>query len=324
MAILGIDEVGRGPLAGPLVVGAVILPEHDGADAPGWISELNDSKKLTVKKREKLNEIILKEASATGLGWVSAEEIDEVGIGEALRLATRRVVKSVQGLHVPFFKIVIDGKINFLSGTALEKYVVTIPKADFLVKEVSAASIIAKVARDKYMCELASKYPQYGFEKHVGYGTAKHMKAIFKYGICPEHRKCFEPIKSIVGFERLGDAGGVVKNTTLVGRKGEDAVCEYLISHGHEIVVRNFKTKVCEIDIVSVCGSNLYFTEVKTRGNDGFGGGLGVINQKKLDKMKFAVEVFLKAKPAYKKYDPLLAVASVDGKYKVLDWIIIR
>ena len=315
--ILGIDEVGRGPLAGPLVVGAVILP----ASRPDWVADLRDSKKLSVKKREELSELILAECSC-GLGWVSASEIDEIGISKALSLACSRAVKSVQKLHTPFSEIVIDGKVNFLKGTALENFVSTMPKADDLVKEVSAASIIAKVARDHYMYELDSKYPGYGFSSHVGYGTAKHMVAISELGISPEHRKSFEPIKSMVGFERPSD--GVVKNTTKIGSKGEDAVCEYLRERGHKLQARNFKTKFCEIDIVSVCGSNLYFTEVKTRRNADFGGGLTAINKKKLDKMKFASEVFLKARPEYQKYNPLLAAASVDGKYQVLDFVIIR
>ena len=147
MAILGIDEVGRGPLAGPLVVGAVILPE----ERPEWVLELKDSKKLSVKKREALSEVILAEALATGLGWVSPSEIDKLGIGDALRLATRRSVEEVRRHNVPFSQIIIDGKVNFLSGTSLGEFVSTVVKADDLIKEVSAASIIAKVARDRYM-----------------------------------------------------------------------------------------------------------------------------------------------------------------------------
>lgn len=334
MAILGIDEVGRGPLAGPLVVSAVILPEFKFDESgelisgPEWVADLRDSKKMSAKKRERLSEIILKEAVACGVGWVPAVELDEVGISEALRLATRRAVKSVQGLHKPFSQIVIDGKVNFLSGTSLADFVSTMPKADDLVKEVSAASIVAKVARDHYMYDLDSKYPAYGFSSHVGYGTAKHMAAISKFGICPEHRRSFEPIKTMVGFERpsrsIDSAQSVVKNTTLVGSRGEEAVCEYLVSSGHEIVARNFKTKFCEIDIISICGSSLYFTEVKTRKNADFGGGFGAVDKRKLDKMEFAFELFLKREPSFKKYDPLLAVAAVDGDYQVLDWLTIH
>ncbi len=314
MAILGIDEVGRGPLAGPLVVGAVILPEP----WPEWIEELKDSKKLSVKKRESLNDLILNEALAVGLGWVPAKEIDEVGISEALRLATRRAVKEVQGKKVPFSQIVIDGKINFLEGTALSKYVSTMVKADNLVKEVSAASIAAKVARDHYMYEVDSKFPGYGFEKHVGYGTAAHLRAIREFGICEEHRKSFEPIKSMVGFKSNKT---VVKNTTVIGGRGEEAVCKYLMKRGHKIIARNFKTKACEIDIVSEFEGRIYFTEVKYRANNLYGGGLAAITANKQKQMKFAAEVFLKYHPEFYDKDSSLAVASVSGDgFSVEDW----
>ena len=317
--ILGIDEVGRGPLAGPLVVGAVILPE----DKPEWVENLRDSKKLSAKKREALSELILKEA-ACGLGWVSVSELDEVGISEGLRLACSRAVKSVQRLHIPFSQVVIDGKVNFLSGTALENFVSTMPKADDLIKEVSAASIIAKVARDRYMYELDSKYPGYGFSSHVGYGTAKHIAAIKELGICPEHRKSFEPIKSMVGFERPGASVGVVKNTTKIGKKGEDVVASYLEGKGHQILARNYKTKLYEIDIVSSLDGKIYFNEVKTRKNHVAGGGIYAVDKKKLSKMQFAAECFLKYHKEYAGLDPLLAVASVNGDYKVEDFVIIR
>lgn len=318
MAILGIDEVGRGPLAGPLVVGAVILPETK----PEWVEDLRDSKKLSLKKREKLAEIILSEASATGLGWVMAGELDGVGISEALRLATRRAVEEVQKCHIPFSQIVIDGKVNFLKDTALSRYVSTKVKADDLIKEVSAASIIAKVARDHYMYEVDEKFPGYDFVKNVGYGTAKHMAAIRELGICLEHRKSFEPIRTMVGFDRDGDGmRDVVKNTTKVGACGEMAACKYLTGLGHKIVVRNFKTKMCEIDIVSVCGDKLYFTEVKYRKSDDFGGGLAAITADKLKRMKFAVEVFLKMRPEFRDFNPVLSVADVVGvDFTVKDW----
>ena len=314
MAILGIDEVGRGPLAGPLVVGAVILP----VDKPEWVDELKDSKKLTAKKRQNLNGIILQEASAVGLGWVAAHEIDEVGISEALRLATRRAVEEVRGRRVAFSQIVIDGKINFLAGTKLENYVSTLVKADDLIKEVSAASIVAKVARDNYMINIAEKFSEYGFDKHVGYGTAAHIAAINKYGVCEEHRLSFEPCKSLVGFCRNEVAR---KDTTKVGLKAEEKVAEYLAGMGHEIVARNFKTKLCEIDIVSIFGNKIYFTEVKYRKNDFAGGGLAAIDNHKLKQMKFAAESFLKYKKDYINFDPILAVADVTGaEFEVRDW----
>ena len=135
MAILGIDEVGRGPIAGPLVVGAVILPKEE----KPWFSELRDSKKLSRNKREYLNELILR-SSTTGLGWVPAEDIDKIGMEEALKLATRLAVKRVKSFRVPFSEIIIDGNQNFLAGTSLEPYTTTIVKGDDKILEVSAAS----------------------------------------------------------------------------------------------------------------------------------------------------------------------------------------
>ena len=324
MAILGIDEVGRGPLAGPLVVGAVILPSDDRE----WYAELKDSKKLSAKKREELNEIILAEATV-GLGWVSNIELDEVGISEALRLATRRAVREVQRLHSPFSQIIIDGKVNFLRDTPIARYVSTVIKADDKIREVSAASIVAKVARDRYMKEIANKYLEYGFDQHMGYGTEMHRKAIARYGICPEHRRSFEPCKSLTGYdvkkirakEGAHELVNVVKNTTSVGRCGENAVVEYLVREGHEIVARNHKTYFYEIDIISVKDNKIFFTEVKYRRNDFAGGGLAAIDEKKQKQMRYAAESFLKFRQEYSTYDPLLAVADVTGKeFVVKDW----
>ena len=183
--ILGIDEVGRGPWAGPLVVGAVVL-----GDAK--IIGLTDSKKLTKRQRERLVPEINSRANAIGLGWVSAEELDAVGMSEALRLATRRAVKQIA---VPYHEIIIDGTINLLAGTPLEKYVTTLPKADLLVPSVSAASIVAKVARDAFMSEQDSIYPGYGFSRHAGYGVAAHRLAIERLGVTPLHRLSFAPLQ---------------------------------------------------------------------------------------------------------------------------------
>lgn len=199
--ILGIDEVGRGPYAGPLVIGACILPDakiiEQDPKKYAWISELTDSKKLSAKKRENLYKKIRDEALATATGWVKSSEIDEYGISESLKLACRRAVKKIQETKVPFSEIIIDGTMNFLVGTSLEKYVSTLKKGDFLIKEISAASIIAKVERDRYMIQLAKIYPEYGFEKHVGYGTRLHQTAMEKFGLTPEHRKSFRPIRAI-------------------------------------------------------------------------------------------------------------------------------
>ena len=311
MAILGIDEVGRGPLAGPLVVGAVVLPD----DEREWFASLNDSKKLTAKKRKELSKIILQE-SATGLGWVPAAELDRIGISEALRLATHQAVKSVQSLHAPFSQIIIDGKVNFLKATPLERHTSTCIKGDDKIREISAASIIAKVARDNYMISLAEKYPEYGFDQHVGYGTKTHVNAIYMYGLTPEHRKSFEPCKTLSGFTTPTKPQ---KNTTNIGQSAEQLVADYLEQHGHTIVTRNHKTFFYEIDIISTKDDHIYFTEVKYRKSTLHGSGLDAITPTKLQQMHFAAESYLKYQNTkFKTYHPLLAVASVSSKPETL------
>jgi len=318
MAILGIDEVGRGPLAGPLVVGAVILPDHP----QPWFSELRDSKRLTAKKRSALNELILREA-ATGLGWVTVTELDQLGISQALCLATKRAVQAVKSTRTAFSQIIIDGKVNFLTNTPFAKYVSTIVKADNLIKEVSAASIIAKVARDNYMIDLSTSYPNYHFDKHLGYGTVQHLKAIYQYGLCPEHRKSFEPCKTLSGFNSASQSKTAsCRTTTAIGRQAEDVVANYLTKHGHQIVARNHKTYFYEIDIISVCQAQIFFTEVKYRHNATHGNGLEAITPKKLDQMSYAATSYLRFNPAYRHYQPTLAVASVEGdNFNIKEWI---
>ena len=314
MPVLGIDEVGRGPLAGPLVIGAVILPSTE----KPWFKDLKDSKQLTAKKREVLSELILEE-STTGLGWVPANELDEIGISKALALATRRAVKSIQTLHVPFSQIIIDGKVNFLKHTPLENYVSTCVKADSLIREVSAASIIAKVARDHYMIELANKYPEYNFDKHVGYGTKAHVAAIYKYGLTPEHRKSFGPCKSLSGYQ---SPKSPKKNTTTTGKAAESAVANYLEQLGHTIIARNHKTFFYEIDIISIKEKQIYFTEVKYRKSNLRGSGLDAITPEKLAQMHFAALSYLKYQNTkYQSFNPFLALASVTGSnYNQIKW----
>lgn len=305
MAILGIDEVGRGPWAGPLVVGACVLGDAQ-------IDGLTDSKKLTAKKREALAPII-QEKAAVGLGWISAEELDRIGLSQALCMACRDAVKQIK---VPFHEIIIDGTVNFLRDTPLAGHVQILKKADLLVPEVSAASIVAKVARDNYMYKLAKKYPEYGFEKHVGYGTAAHKAALEKYGPCQEHRKSFRPIAELLGTEKPTKS---TKTTKARGNRGETAACEYLVESGHEIIARNWKNKFCEIDIISKFNGVLCFTEVKYRRA---GGGLDAIDRKKLEQMRFAAELYMSQNGGGA---AILAAAEVSGdNYQVTDFLVLQ
>lgn len=305
--ILGIDEVGRGPWAGPLVIGAVVLPENK----PDWTKDLTDSKKLTAKKREELNKIILNEAPATALGWVSSRELDSLGMSASLALAARRAVLGIKSEKVPFTEIVIDGTVNFLKGTPLENYVSVLKKADFLIKEVSAASIIAKVARDSYMEELSKIYPDYGFERHVGYGTAAHKKSIEEHGLTPEHRRSFRPIAEYLG---IYEEKSKISPTTALGSRAESQVADFLTNSGHTIIARNHKTPFYEIDIISIKDDKIFFTEVKYRRDTYRGSPLDMITKEKHRQMTFAAESFLKFQPRLKsKYSPLLAAATVSG-----------
>jgi ribonuclease HII len=183
MITVGIDEVGRGCWAGPLVAGAAILHRP--------IDGLDDSKVLSKKRRDELVEIIQQNAEVS-LGWVTAAEVDELGLTEAVRLAMQR---AIDGLTTPYDEVIIDGNYNYLphiSGTT------AIIKADGSVPAVSAASIVAKVARDTYMEQLPEKYAPWDFVKHVGYGTALHRALIDQHGICDLHRRSYKPIKALL------------------------------------------------------------------------------------------------------------------------------
>lgn len=179
--LVGIDEAGRGAWAGPLTVGVVILGD--------WTSEaLADSKLLDRASRKSLAEAIYKNAVSATVGWVSPAEIDEIGLTAATTLAIRRALEDVEYAG---HEMVIDGHINYFKEYAASRCLI---KADRSVPAVSAASIIAKVARDEYMAELSVKYPDYGFEKHVGYGTKIHSDALAVFGVTDLHRLSYKPI----------------------------------------------------------------------------------------------------------------------------------
>ena len=283
--ILGIDEVGRGCWAGPLVVGAVVLGN-------ARIDGLTDSKALSKKRRDELDAAIRASCAGIGLGWVSVAEIDDIGLSEALRLATRRAVQEVQKTGAPFHEIIIDGTVNFLAGTPLEGYVSTLKKADLLIASVSAASIVAKVARDTYMSEQAKNYPEFGFEKHVGYGTAAHSRAIDDYGVTPLHRLSFAPLAKYRKENKEVKSKSTKQTTRVIGDTSETAAAEYLQTQGYDILDRNWKTKICEIDIVAKRDDMYFFVEVKHRKNDTSGDGLAAITPKKLAQMKKAAELY--------------------------------
>lgn len=185
--IAGVDEVGRGPLVGDVVTAAVIL------DPAKPIDGLNDSKKLSEKKREYFFDLIQEKALAFAIGRCSPSEIDEFNILQATMKAMQR---AVAGLSVNPEFVLIDG--NRCPQLAMPSQAVI--KGDSLVAEISAASILAKVTRDREMAELDLRYPQYGFAKHKGYPTAQHLTALQEHGPLAEHRKSFKPVKQALGL----------------------------------------------------------------------------------------------------------------------------
>ena len=177
--ICGIDEAGRGPLAGPVVVASVIMP------ADSMIEGVNDSKKISEKKREELYEKIIKEAISYGVAIIGQDEIDEVNI---LNATKKGLTISLQELAQKPDLILVDA-LNHIDTLGIPYD--SIIKGDAKCYSIAAASIIAKVTRDRIMREWDKIYPEYGFEKHKGYGTASHIKAIREFGLCPMHRKTF-------------------------------------------------------------------------------------------------------------------------------------
>lgn len=177
--ICGIDEAGRGPLAGPVVVAVVIMPRDS------FIEGVNDSKKVSEKKRELLYDLITKEAIAWGVGIIDQKEIDRINI---LNATKEGLTTAIKNLEVKPDRIIVDA----LKGIdTLGIPYTSIIKGDAKCYSIAAASIIAKVTRDRIMRQWDEIYPQYGFEKHKGYGTAMHMQAIREYGLCPLHRRSF-------------------------------------------------------------------------------------------------------------------------------------
>ena len=185
--IAGIDEAGRGPLAGPVVVACCIMPENS------MIEGINDSKKIAEKKREKLYELIINEAISYGIGIINQTEIDEINILQATKKGLTIAIKEAEenltkkGLQKPEV-ILVDALTKIDTDGIPYKSII---HGDAISYSIACASIIAKVTRDRIMRQWDQVYPEYGFEAHKGYGTAKHIKAIKEYGPCPLHRKTF-------------------------------------------------------------------------------------------------------------------------------------
>jgi len=258
-AIAGIDEVGRGPLAGPVVACAVIMNEEK------KVLKINDSKKLTEKQREELYEKIQQNAVSIGIGVADNKIIDKINILNATREA---MINAVKSMEIKPDALIIDS-VNL----NLPVRKMSLNKADEKYYSVAAASIIAKVTRDKMMKEYSKSYPQYFFEENKGYGTASHIEAINKYGPCPIHRQSF--IKNI----------SLTHHSKTKGNCGEFAACKYLISKGCDIISRNYSSLCGEIDIIFKDNEYLVFCEVKSRKNSDYGTAAMFVDFSKINKI---------------------------------------
>lgn len=257
--VAGIDEVGRGPLAGPLVAAAVILNPHRS------LRGLKDSKLLSTARREQLALKIRQRGMAIGIGWQSASAIDRLGLTEATR---RAMTEAVQNLKIKYDQMIVDGNYNYLSALGNCRAII---KADRSISCVMAASIIAKVSRDTYMKRMATVYHQYGFDSHVGYATAQHRQRLEACGPSPLHRLSYKPLMS-----------------TAIGKWAESVAADYLQNHGFQILDQNWKNRWCEIDIVAQKDHRIHLVEVKFRQTAAFGSGLDYITARKAKQMQFA------------------------------------
>lgn len=294
--LAGIDEVGRGSLAGPVCVAAVVLGN-------AAIEGLNDSKLVGRTRRERLAAEIVLKAEKVGIGWASSGFIDSYGIVRALEKAAEAAVGQL-GLSVGA-EIIVDGTANFLKS---RRNVSLLKKADQLIPAVSAASLVAKVARDSYMRRVDYVFPGYGFKSHVGYGTAAHLAAIQKLGPCRLHRFSFAPIGALLPKPAAPPGSGSL---------AENAAAASLNAAGYQIIDRNWKTRRCEVDIIALKGNYLFFIEVKYRQRASAGRGLDYVTTSKRRQMRYAAEVWLSrhlSEVPIVAAQPVLAAVEVSGR----------
>ena len=269
----GIDEVGRGPLAGPVVSAIVILKEGV------LIEEINDSKKLSPKKRDELYDEIIKNAVDYSIGIVSHEEIDEINILQATYKAMRQALDKIE--QKPDYLLVDAVTIPLVD--IKQKGIV---KGDAKSQSIAAASIVAKVTRDRLMEEYAKVYPDYDFENNKGYGSQSHIEAIKKNGICPIHRKSF--VKNFMTEQGLGKEVNKEK-----GNYGENLAVKMLKKRGYKIIERNYKNLIGEIDIIAEDGEYTVFVEVKFRSDISKGRPVEAVDYRKQKKIVLVAKEYI-------------------------------
>ena len=272
--IAGVDEAGRGPLAGPVVAATVILDEQNP------ISGLADSKKLTAKKREKLFQEIMQHAEV-GIGVVDVEEIDKNNI---LKATQKAMYKAMGALKTKPDKALIDGY-------ALPNQIIPnkgIIGGDDKIDCIRAASIIAKVTRDRMMQQYDIIFPEFGFARHKGYGTILHMEKLSEYKACPIHRKSFKPVN-----ENLPTITWL-KSQRRIGQWGERLAALEYFNNGYKIhALNHYCAPYGEIDIIAEKDNELVFAEVKTAAGKTLGGVEGQVDEVKLQRLSNAIDKYI-------------------------------
>ncbi|MDR2360472.1 MAG: ribonuclease HII, partial [Oscillospiraceae bacterium] len=272
--VCGADESGRGPLAGDVYAAAVILPERY------ELPKLNDSKKLTAKQREKLYGLITGQAIAWAVGTASVDEIERLNILRAAQLAMNRAIAALD--PAPVYALIDGNSVAYIDIPSEP-----IIGGDAEIPAIAAASIIAKVSRDRYMLTLDERYPQYGFARHKGYGTKLHYERLREFGVSPVHRMSF--LKSLTGGHNSENS----ISAKSIGDFGEDIAAEYLISKGCTLLARNFRAEYGEIDIIAVETDYIIFAEVKTRRGTGYGRASEAVDGRKREKIRLAAQEWL-------------------------------
>ena len=269
--LCGIDEVGRGPLAGPVAACAVVLPRDCN------ILYLNDSKKLTPKKRRELAVQIWREAVSIGMAFVWQDRIDRINILQATYEAMRQAVSQLQVQPAMLLNDAVT-----IPGIDLPQ--LPIVKGDTKSISIAAASIVAKVERDEMMEQLDEQYPGYGFASNKGYGTAEHIEALKRLGPCPLHRRSF--IEGILGEKKE-------ENLKAAGRAGEAEAAVYLEKHGLRILERNYRCRLGEIDLIVQDSETVVFVEVKNRRRGESGSSLEAVPAEKQKKIARIADYYL-------------------------------
>ena len=251
--VAGLDEVGRGCLAGPVTAGAVILPQTPPSSLNAVV---RDSKQLTARQRENAYELITESALAHSTGWTSPAEIDRIGIVPSTRLAMRRALTRLS----PRADCLLIDAVSLRAINLPQKSII---RGDSKSLSIAAASIIAKVERDRLMETLSETHPDYGFESHKGYGTQRHLDAIRRLGPCSVHRMSFRPLSQVPA--RIPEL-----TSSEVGRTAESFAASALEDRGMTVIGRNFSTRFGEVDLIAKAGETLVFVEVRARRSRAF------------------------------------------------------